>query len=365
MSVEEKKPLGVADLPLEQRREDEKFMYRCLQLARQGRAGARPNPMVGAVVVCEGQIIGEGYHICQGGPHAEVNAIGSVRCLELLPQSAIYVSLEPCAHYGKTPPCADLIISKRIRRCVVGCRDPFAKVDGLGIKKLLDAGVEVVVGVLERECLALNETFITFHQLRRPFITLKWAQSRDGLMDRQRQSAGESPVRFSTALTMALMHRRRALSDAILVGGKTAMLDNPSLTVRDWSPRGDTGNLPLSLKEKGSNAKGNPLRVVVDTKGNLPSSQHIFNNEAETLVWKNWDLKALMHELHERNVQTLLVEGGADTLSHFLVAGLWDELRVETAPIILGEGIVAPRPAGFSQVLTHQVDGNVISVYRR
>lgn len=356
-----KKMILANELSAQQRSEDEKYMRRCLFLAKQGRAGARPNPMVGAVVVCEGRIIGEGYHRCQGGPHAEVNAIASVRETALLPQSTIYVSLEPCAHYGKTPPCADLIVSRGIRRCVVGCKDPFAKVDGLGIRKLLDAGVEVVVGVLEAECLALNQAFITFHTLQRPFVTLKWAQSEDGLMGGM---PGTAPVRFSSALTMTLMHRRRALCDAILVGGGTALADNPSLTVREWTPRGLTGNLPQFARDHGGNEQGQPLRVVIDAKGNLPQNLRLFDGEAETLVWPDWDLPALLKALHERNVQTLLVEGGADTLRRFMEAGLWDEARVETAPFSLGEGVKAPSLEGREPQEVHIVDGHRIEVFR-
>lgn len=352
------------------RQQDEQYMRRCLQLARQGRAGARPNPMVGAVVVHQGRIIGEGYHICQGGPHAEVNAIGSVRQTELLLESTIYVSLEPCAHYGKTPPCADLIISKHIRRCVVGCKDPFAKVDGLGIQKLLDAGVEVVVGVLEQECLDLNETFIIYHEKKRPFITLKWAQSRDGFMDgRVRESLADlSATHFSTPLTMALMHRRRSMSDAILVGGGTVLADNPSLTIRHWAARGETGNMPVCLQEKGE-VKGNPLRVVIDTKGNLPANMKVFNDEADTLVWNNWNLESLLQTLHRRGVQTLLVEGGAQVLRRFVEAGLWDEARVETAPFDLKTGTQVDACCQTlclqHPVTTFQVDGNLIQIYRK
>lgn len=378
-----KKPIFASDLSNEQRFEDEKFIRRCIQLARQGKAGARPNPMVGAVVVCDGKIIGEGYHICQGGPHAEVNAISSVKKVELLPESTIYCSLEPCSHYGKTPPCADLIISKKIKRCVVGCQDPFAKVDGQGIKKMLDAGIEVVVGVLEKDCLALNQTFITYHTLKRPFITLKWAQSQNGMMDANRRtrtsqnidnSISESeftlatelkPIKFSTALTTTLMHRQRALHDAILVGGGTALQDNPTLTVREWKARGETGNLSLSMKERGWNAKGNPLRVVIDTKGNLPENLNIFNNEAETLVWTDWNLDALMKELYEKNIQSLLVEGGAETLRRFLDAGLWDKIRVETAPFIIPEGIEAPALEGLYPKEVYSIDGNTIAYYFR
>lgn len=320
---------------------DEKYMRRCIQLARNGQAGAAPNPMVGAVIVCDGKIIGEGYHRRCGGPHAEVNAIRSVRRPELLERSTIYVSLEPCAHYGKTPPCADLIIEKRIPRCVVGCRDSFEKVDGLGIKKLRDAGVEVVVGVLEKECQDLNRRFFTYHTRKRPFITLKWAQSSDGIMGQDQQR-----VVFSTAVTTTLVHRMRALSDAILVGGRTALADNPSLTVRSWH---------------GSN----PLRIVIDTHDSLPSDLVLFNEEAETLVWKDYDLSALMNELHSRKVQTLMVEGGAEVLRRFIDAGLWDEIRVETAPLVLGDGVKAPLLPEAQLVSAEVTDGNEIRCYKR
>ncbi len=363
ISTEDKKMMSEEAQMAQQRMEDERYMRRCLQLARQGLAGARPNPMVGAVVVCDGRIIGEGYHICQGGPHAEVNALASVRQPELLCRSTIYVSLEPCAHYGKTPPCADLIVSKGLKRCVVGCRDPFAKVDGLGIKKMQDAGISVTVGVLEEECLALNRTFVTYHTLKRPYITLKWAQSEDGFIDALRR--GGEPVKFSTPLTLTLMHRVRALSDAILVGGATALADNPSLTVREWTPRGKTGNLPLSLKENASQWHGNPLRVVIDTKGNLPCDLRLFNDEADTLVWNNWNLEVLMSTLHERNIQTLLVEGGAETLRRFMEANLWDEIRVETAPFCLHQGVKAPVLDGLPRGTVEVVDGRTIVTYRR
>ena len=215
---------------------DIKFMRRCIQLAKCGEAGAPPNPMVGAVIVCDGRIIGEGFHRRCGGPHAEVNAINSVQDKHLLCRSTIYVSLEPCAHYGKTPPCADLIIKSGIPRVIIGCTDPFAKVNGLGIKKLQDAGCEVQVGVLEEECRELNRRFFTFHHEHRPWITLKWAQSKDGII------GGDERITFSNALTQTLVHRLRARRQAILVGTKTALMDDPTLTTRYWS-----GPNPLRL----------------------------------------------------------------------------------------------------------------------
>lgn len=232
---------------------DEKYMARCIQLARNGFYGAAPNPMVGAVIVHEGKIIGEGYHIRCGEAHAEVNAICSVYNPELLKDSTIYVSLEPCSHYGKTPPCADLIIEKGIPRVVVGCTDPFARVFGRGIRKLRDAGIEVTVGVLEKECLALNRRFIRFHLHHRPYITLKWAESADGYMDRPRTDfRTEKPYAFSTPYTQMLVHGLRAGQQAILVGRQTALADDPSLTNRLWPGR-------------------SPLRLVIDRGGTLPS----------------------------------------------------------------------------------------------
>lgn len=320
-------------------KKDEKYMRRCIELAKNGISGAAPNPMVGAVIVYDGRIIGEGYHRKCGGPHAEVNAIRSVRQPELLSMSTIYVSLEPCAHYGKTPPCADLIIEKGIPRVVIGCRDPFAKVDGLGIKKLQDAGIQVTVGVLEEECRELNSHFMTFHTLKRPFITLKWAQSQDGFLGRQ-----DAEVRLSSPLTQTLVHKMRAHCDAILVGGGTVLTDNPSLTTRHWHGP-------------------NPLRVVIDTYGNLPEDSQIFNSAAETLIWRNWDLIALTNELFERKVQTLIVEGGAHVLQRFIEAGLWDEIRVETSSTLLSEGVKAPGLPNAKLISTTQYGGNRICVY--
>ena len=210
--------------------QDEKYISRCIQLAKNGQCNTPPNPMVGAVIVYQDRIIGEGYHIRCGEGHAEVNAIASVKDESLLRQSTLYVSLEPCSHYGKTPPCADLIIRKGIPRVVVGCTDPFPLVSGRGIQKLRDAGVEVKVGVLEQECKDLIRRFVTFNLKQRPYITLKWAQSADGFIDVLRQEG--TPVKLSSPLTSMYVHKLRAEHQAILVGRKTALLDNPSLTVR-------------------------------------------------------------------------------------------------------------------------------------
>lgn len=321
------------------------YMRRCIQLARCGSEGAAPNPMVGAVVVCEGRIIGEGYHRRCGGPHAEVNAISSVREPDKLPHSTIYVSLEPCAHYGKTPPCADLIIEKRIPRVVVGCMDPFAKVNGLGIKKLRDAGAEVCVGVLEQECIHLNRRFMTFHRHHRPWITLKWAQSADGYIDRKR-TPQEPAACFSTPYTQVLVHRLRVQNMAIMVGTDTVLCDNPTLTNRLWPG-------------------GNPLRVTIDRHGRIPADVHLLDGSVPTQVYHNETLAEIVADLHQRGVQSLLVEGGSRLLQSFIDEGLWDEARVEEAPCLLAEGVKAPVLSGIRLMERQQVDDRWISSYER
>jgi len=349
---------------MSQQKTDEKYMRRCIQLARNGLMGAAPNPMVGSVIVCDDRIIGEGYHRRCGGPHAEVNAVNSVREPELLCRSTIYVSLEPCAHWGKTPPCAQLIIDKQIPRIVVGCQDPFAKVDGQGIQMLRDAGREVKVGVLEQECLALNYRFITRHTHNRPHITLKWAQSSDGFIDAFRlPEEGKAPVVISTPNTRALVHKLRAESDAILVGARTALLDNPSLTTREWDGP-------------------NPLRLVMDLRGNLPRTLRLFDGSVPTRAYvldgntptyadkvqvvpvKVDDiLGQIMADLVEQNVQSLIVEGGAVVLQTFIDAGLWDECRVEISPLELGKGVAAPRLKSEKLIKTSRLDGHEILIF--
>ena len=303
--------------------EDEKYMRRCIQLALNGRQNAKPNPMVGAVIVsADDRIIGEGYHVRCGEGHAEVNAFASVQPEDepLLSDATMYVSLEPCSHYGKTPPCADLIIKKGVRRVVVGCIDEFAEVQGRGIKKLQDAGIEVKVGVLEEECKALNRRFFTFHREKRPYIILKWAQTANGFMDDQHQ-----PVQISSDFTKMLSHKLRAEEDAILVGRITNERDHPQLTVRDW--RGP-----------------NPKRLVID-------HAHPLNLES----------------LHAHNIQSLIVEGGAQTLRSFLVQNLWDEIRVETnTTMTVSGGTRVPQiPANAEVVSSHLYDGQQIIIYRK
>ena len=321
--------------------EEEKYMLRCIQLARNGQCNAAPNPMVGAVIVCDGKIIGEGYHVRCGEAHAEVNAIRSVKDTSLLRRSTIYVSLEPCSHYGKTPPCADLIIEKQIPRIVIGCGDPFSKVAGRGIQKLKDSGREVIVGVLEAECRQLIRRFITFHTLRRPYITLKWAESSDGYIDYSRTDG--KPIILSSPLTSMMVHKKRTEHSAILVGTRTAELDNPGLNVRHWHGH-------------------SPVRIVLDQQQKLSPNLHLFDGSVPTLVfteaphaplpnveylpvsdYRRNVLPEIMETLYTRGLQSLLVEGGSQTLQSFIDAGLWDEIFVEEAPCLLRSGVKAPK----------------------
>ena len=326
---------------MENRENDRLYMHRCLQLAACGRGRVSPNPMVGAVIVCDGRIIGEGYHRQFGGPHAEVNAVNSVRESGLLARSTLYVSLEPCSHYGKTPPCCRLIIEKKIPRVVVGCLDPFPSVSGRGVSMLREAGVEVVTGVLESECRALNAVFMTAHERQRPYVMLKWAQSRDGFIYRRRVS-GESAYRFSDSQTLLFSHRLRAEYDAILVGSRTVWLDDPSLTLRLWPGR------------------RSPLRVVIGENVSFPASAGIFSDGVPTEIFTSQPaeddksvrytvadfsrpvIPQVLNALYREGIIGLLVEGGTATLQSFIDAGLWDEARIETAPVELGDGVAAP-----------------------
>ena len=301
---------------------DEKFMRRCIQLAKNGQQNAKPNPMVGAVIVHNGRIIGEGYHVRCGQAHAEVNAFASVKAEDeaLLPESTIYVSLEPCSHYGKTPPCADLIIKKGVRRVVVGCIDEFAEVQGRGIKKIREAGIEVEVGVLEEECKALNRRFFTFHREKRPYIILKWAQTANGFIDDHHK-----PVKISTDFTKMLSHKLRTEEDAILVGRITDDREHPQLNVREW-------------------CGPDPKRLVIDRT-------HPLNIDS----------------LYAQNIQSLIVEGGAETLRTFLIQGLWDEIRVETnTTLTVTDGTRAPIvPANAVVVSSKTFGSNSIVIFRR
>lgn len=337
---------------------DIKYIERCLQLARYGAGYVSPNPLVGAVIVCRGKIIGEGYHRCYGEAHAEPNAINSVENKTLLKQSTLYVSLEPCSHYGKTPPCADLIISCGIPRVVVGTLDPNPRVAGRGGGKLIEAGIDVTYGILEKECRELNRHFFTFQEKKRPYISLKWAQTQDGFIDFKRENTFAKPLLVSNELTKMLTHKQRAEHQAILIGTNTALLDNPSLTLRNWHGK-------------------NPIRIAIDRNGRLPDNSLLFDGSVPTIIYtektmenrKNLEfirikfdenvLSNIIHDIYEHNIHSVLVEGGAQLLNSFMLQNLWDEAKVEIAPFEIGNGVTAPVisriPTGEKEYQGHRV----------
>lgn len=317
-------------------------MSRCLQLASLAEGHTYPNPLVGSVIVHNGCIIGEGYHRKAGEPHAEVNAIKSVKDHSLLKDATIYVSLEPCAHFGRTPPCSLLIIEKKIPRVVVGCIDSFSEVAGRGIAMLQQAGVSVTVNVLEQECRDINRRFFTFFEKKRPFIILKWAQTLDGLIDIDReQHSWGTPTWITNQQALREVHRMRAREQSILVGYQTALKDNPSLTVRHW-------------------AGHQPLRIVLDRDGSLPVSLQLFDQQHPTLVvtekkessrnnlsyltleFNQHLIPTLLRQLYTMGIQSMIVEGGARTLNQFVEAQLWDEAHVYVGEKWFGQGVQAP-----------------------
>ena len=307
----------------------EKYIKRCIELAKNGLGTTYPNPLVGSVIVYNNQIIGEGWHQKAGNPHAEVNAIQSVKDKSLLSKATIYVSLEPCSHFGKTPPCSDLIIANKIPNVVIGTIDPFAKVAGTGIKKLIEAGTNVTVGILEDECYELNKRFFTFHTKKRPYIILKWAESNDGFIapiNRKEQK----PVWITSELSRQLVHKWRSEEQAILVGTNTVLEDNPTLTTRNW-----IGN--------------NPIRIVLDQNNKISKESHIFDNQAKTISISKNEMpfdenlaSNIASFLFEQNIQSVLIEGGTKTLQTFIDSNLWDEARVFKGAISFNKGIKAP-----------------------
>ncbi|MDB5192955.1 MAG: ribD [Segetibacter sp.] len=318
----------------------ELYMHRCIQLAKLGKGQVGSNPMVGSVLVHQGQIIGEGYHMKYGKAHAEVNCINSVVEEErkLISKSTLYVSLEPCAHFGKTPPCADLIIAQKIPKVVIGCTDPFEKVAGKGIDKLRHAGVEVEVGLLEKECLKLNKRFFKFHTEQRPFVILKWAQSSNHAI----ANNDGSRVLISNELTNRLVHKWRGEEAGILVGTRTALLDNPALNVRFAAGK-------------------NPVRLVFDLNNKLPGDLKLFDQTQQTFVFNyersevktnlkwikiekgNNSIKEILKACYQNNIRSILVEGGTKTLQFFIDNNLWDEARVITnGSLIIKDGYAAP-----------------------
>ncbi len=321
---------------------EEKFMVRAIELARLGMGKVAPNPMVGCVIVHEGLIIGEGCHRKYGEAHAEVNAIQSVKNQDFLCKSTMYVTLEPCSHFGKTPPCADLIVRMKIPKVVVGSTDPNEKVAGRGLACLRDAGCDVETGLLEEECNRMNRRFLTVHQKKRPYIILKWAQTEDGFIDclRDEEEFGQ-PTWITNDLSRIAVHKMRSDEAAILVGTKTALKDNPSLTVRDWS-----GN--------------HPLRLVLDRRAILPESSALLDQSTETLVFTEKEMSSkpnleyirinftrdMLNEINTilvgRGIQSLLVEGGKSLLESYLRDGIWDEARIYIGNKRFGSGIKAP-----------------------
>ena len=320
----------------------EKYLSRCIQLAKNGLGSTYPNPLVGSVIVHNGKIIGEGWHRKAGEPHAEVHAVNSVKNKSLLKESTIYVSLEPCSHYGKTPPCCDLIIANKIPKVVVGTIDPFSKVAGTGIQKLKENGCEVTVGVLEKECLELNKRFFTYHNKKRPYIILKWAESSDGFIAPLTKSKKE-PVWLSNEYSRQLVHQWRAEEQAILVGTQTVLDDNPRLDVRDW-----TGE--------------NPVRIVLDRSGKIEDSYFDNNEKLKTIVvteqenltfpsnvtteiitFDNQLLQKIVEMVYRLGLQSIIIEGGKQTLQTFIDDRLWDEVRVFVSDTILEKGIPAPQ----------------------
>ena len=316
--------------------DDESLMSRCLQLAQLGQGFVAPNPMVGSVVFHDGKIIGEGWHREFGMPHAEVNALKEIKDKEILSSSILYVNLEPCSHHGKTPPCADEIIRQGIKKVVIGMKDPNPEVNGKGIQKLKDAGIEVVVNVLQKECLQLNKRFITFHENKRPYLILKWAQSIDGYIGRENER-----IQISNELSTIITHRWRSEESAIMVGTKTIQTDNPHLSVRNWFGK-------------------QPLRITIDKQKSLTRSSPIFDGSQSALIYTyleseknplleyeklnpNEDvLKQIMQSLYQRKIQSVLIEGGAVLFRGLIAASLWDEARIFYSPILLKSGIKAP-----------------------
>ncbi|NLO70301.1 MAG: bifunctional diaminohydroxyphosphoribosylaminopyrimidine deaminase/5-amino-6-(5-phosphoribosylamino)uracil reductase RibD [Porphyromonadaceae bacterium] len=321
--------------------QEEKYMRRCLYLAKLGIYSVSPNPMVGAVIVHADKIIGEGYHRRYGDAHAEPNAIHSVVNQGLLPESTLYVNLEPCSYFGKTPPCANLIVSKKIRRVVIGCLDPNPKVSGRGVDLLRNAGVDVVVGVLESESRDLNKRFIIQQEEKRPFILLKWAQTSDGFIDNVRTDNSEKALKISNSVTGQLTHKMRAENMGIMVGKNTVLLDNPSLTVRNWYGK-------------------NPIRITIDKKNEIPENFNLKNKEVCTLIFNNTinetqeyleyvkiddldeNLPVILTELYKKNIHSVLVEGGAQLLNSFIRLNLWDEANIEISTQTLTNGVKAP-----------------------
>jgi diaminohydroxyphosphoribosylaminopyrimidine deaminase/5-amino-6-(5-phosphoribosylamino)uracil reductase len=343
---------------------DELYMKRCLELAEMGNGQVSPNPLVGCVIVSGGKIIGEGFHQKYGEAHAEVNAIRSVtdkygeEAAELLKNAVAYVSLEPCAHFGKTPPCADLLVHHQLKKVVIGNRDPFADVDGKGIEKLKNAGIEVVSGVLEKECAFVNRRFFTRIAQQRPYIILKWARTANGFF------APKNSVQqwISGPLAKKLVHKWRTEEDAIIVGKQTAIADNPALSAREWPGK-------------------NPIRIAIDRKLEIPSTNQLYNTDAKTIIFNEQKTavegnihfiemedmqyylpQKIAYQLYLMDVQSIIIEGGANILNQFISSGLWDEARVFSSAASWDTGIHSPQINGNITSVT-QIDKDQLTIY--
>ena len=338
----------------------EYFIEKCISLARKGILNVSPNPMVGCVIVYDGEIIGEGYHKEYGKNHAEVNAINSVKDKSVLKNSILYVNLEPCCHHGKTPPCTDIIIKYNIPKVVIGCIDTFSKVSGQGIQKLKNNSVEVIYGVLEKDCIELNKRFFCYHIKKRPYIILKWAKSKDNFIAPINQ---EKSFWMTSDESKKLVHSWRAEEDAILVGRKTVVSDNPSLTVRMCEGK-------------------NPIRIVIDKELSLNEKSNVFDDQSETIVFNNIKttiidkrtyLKAdfnnlnqdILKQLYSRDILSLIIEGGAFTINSFIENGLYDEIRVFTTNKVLENGIKSPNIPEIKNSKNITINNDKLEIYIR
>jgi diaminohydroxyphosphoribosylaminopyrimidine deaminase/5-amino-6-(5-phosphoribosylamino)uracil reductase len=351
----------------------EKYIKRCIQLAQNGLGTTYPNPMVGSVLVYKDKIIGEGWHRKAGEPHAEVIAINSVKDKSLLKKATIYVSLEPCSHYGKTPPCSDFIVASGIKKVVIGTMDPFAKVAGRGIKKLFDSGCEVNLGYLETECKELNKRFFTFHQHKRPYIILKWAQSEDGYIAPlpAENNSKREPVWITNKYSRQLVHKWRSEEQAILVGTNTAVADNPKLNTRLWdgpNPVRIVIDQHLRITKDSALFDGSIKTILIcgNTKENLNAIQ-LRQSGCEFLAIETKDFEEelasqICQILYQNELQSVIIEGGTKTIQTFINAGLWDEARVFSGNIQFKKGLEAPKLKGklkFEEMIT----GDQLKIY--
>ena len=338
----------------------EYFMEKCIDLAKKGIQDVSPNPMVGSIIVYNDEIIGQGYHEKYGSNHAEVNAINSVQDKSLLEKSTLYVNLEPCCHHGKTPPCTNLIIEKKISKVVIGCKDSFSKVSGNGIKKLRNNLIEVIDCVLDKKCKELNRRFFSFHEKKRPYIILKWAKSKDNYIAPINQ---DKPFWMTCEKSKELVHRWRAQEDSILVGRKTVIADNPLLTVRLYNGK-------------------NPVRIIIDKNLTINQNLKIYNKEANTIILNqekslidgknifvkidfNNFLENMLNELYNRNILSVIVEGGAETINSFINRDLFDEIRVFTTTKILKNGIISPNIPKLNLLSKNIIDKDILEIFRR